>query len=277
MGWRFIVAPQWQGSGSSRAMRLIDGAEAIRGDLPSSRTTEIETPPEAGDSLGTEVGRLSAIVAVRDRLAAELAAVPAEDAPLLIGGDCGVEAAALDWAVTNSPDTCVLWFDAHADLNTPGSSPSSAFSGMVLRTALGDGEGVLVPEAPLRTDRVVLVGVRATDDAEAEYIAATPIASLGVDAATPETLIAAVEATGATSVYVHVDLDVLDPADIAGVASAEPFGLPLDSLLGLISGVRTRFPVTGGAIVGFAPESPVAAVEDLPSILRILSAITSQR
>jgi succinyl-CoA synthetase alpha subunit len=32
---RFLVVPQWQGSGSARAMRLVDGAEAIGGDLPA--------------------------------------------------------------------------------------------------------------------------------------------------------------------------------------------------------------------------------------------------
>ena len=41
---RFVVAPQWQGSPSARAMRLIDGAEAIAGDLPRSALTRIEVP-----------------------------------------------------------------------------------------------------------------------------------------------------------------------------------------------------------------------------------------
>ncbi len=49
---RFIVAAQWQGSSSSRAMQLIDGAEAIAGDLPRASTTVLEVPAEAGDAQG---------------------------------------------------------------------------------------------------------------------------------------------------------------------------------------------------------------------------------
>ena len=47
----FVIAPQWQGSGSARAMQLIDGAEAIAGDLPASACTRLEVPVEAGESL----------------------------------------------------------------------------------------------------------------------------------------------------------------------------------------------------------------------------------
>ena len=48
MAARFLIVPQWQGSGSSRAMRLADGAAAIRGDLPAAATLDIEVPVEAG-------------------------------------------------------------------------------------------------------------------------------------------------------------------------------------------------------------------------------------
>ncbi|MGN6126684.1 MAG: arginase family protein, partial [Humibacter sp.] len=58
---RFLIVPQWQGSSSSRAMQLIDGATAIAGDLPASATTFVDVPMEAGESLGTGVHRLSSI------------------------------------------------------------------------------------------------------------------------------------------------------------------------------------------------------------------------
>ncbi len=48
----FLVVPQWQGSSNARAMRLVDGAEAIRGDLPSSRTRSVEVPSSAGRRAG---------------------------------------------------------------------------------------------------------------------------------------------------------------------------------------------------------------------------------
>ncbi|MCR2828112.1 arginase family protein, partial [Microbacterium sp. zg.Y909] len=58
---RFIVVPQWQGSPSARAMLLVDGAEAIEGDLPRAACTRVDVPLEAGESLDTGVHRLSAL------------------------------------------------------------------------------------------------------------------------------------------------------------------------------------------------------------------------
>ena len=65
---RFVIAPQWQGSSSSRAMQLIDGAEAIAGDLPRAATIALEAPTEAGDAQGSGIHRLSAVVRMRDRI-----------------------------------------------------------------------------------------------------------------------------------------------------------------------------------------------------------------
>ena len=41
---RFLIVPQWQGSPAARAMHLVDGAEAIAGDLPRARTVRVEVP-----------------------------------------------------------------------------------------------------------------------------------------------------------------------------------------------------------------------------------------
>ncbi len=275
MGWRFFVVPEWQGSTSSRAMRLIDGAEAIRGDLPSARTVEVSVPAGAGDSVGTSVNRLSSIAAVRDAVVEAFTSLAPDDIPMIVGGDCGADLAGVARAVAEHPDVCVVWFDAHADLNSPESSPSHAFGGMVLRTMLGDGEDVLVPDPALAPERAVLVGTRDLDDAEVDYIEAAGVGRVpGSDA---EALVAAVAATGAGSVYLHIDLDVLDPDAIAGVGAPVPFGLSRDQVVGAIAALRDRFPIVGAAVTGFMPSTPAAADDDLSTILRILSAVTAPR
>lgn len=275
MGWRFFVVPEWQGSTSSRAMRLIDGAEAIRGDLPSARTVEVPVPAGAGDSVGTGVNRLSSIAAVRDAVAEAFTALTPDETPMIVGGDCGADLAGVARAVAQHPDVCLVWFDAHADLNSPETSPSHAFGGMVLRTILGDGEDVLVPEPSLAPSRAVLVGTRDLDDAEVDFIDVAGVGRVsGTDA---DALVAAVSATGATSVYLHIDLDVLDPEAIAGVGAPVPFGLSRDEVVGAIGAIRDRFPVVGAAVTGFMPATPAAADDDLSTILRVLSAVTAPR
>jgi arginase len=270
----FLIVPQWQGSGSSRAMRLIDGAEAIRGDLPAASTLVVDVPTGAGSSLDSAVHRLSALEFVRTELAATLHDVTTT--PITIGGDCGVDLAAIEH-VSRDGDVAVLWLDAHPDLNTPDSSPSGAFCGMVLRTLLGEGPDALLPARPLTPDRVVLAGVRAEDDAETEYVAARGIRTIAPDALDAESVAAALTATGASSVYIHIDLDVLDPSEFACVGTPEPFGITMATLLAVIGAARDALPLAGASLVEFAPGSPEDALDDLPTILRIIGALTRER
>ncbi|MDA3803443.1 arginase family protein [Clavibacter sp. CT19] len=269
----FVVVPQWQGSGSSRAMRLADGAEAIRGDLPASATRVVEVPVEAGESLGTGIHRYASLLAVRTR---QEAALRAADGPVItIGGDGGVELASIGHAAEAHPGLAIVWLDAHADLHTPASSPSGAFHGMVLRAVLGEGaDGLALPIGAVTADRVVLAGVRALDEAEAAFVQSAGIAHLPVDALDAESLVAAVAATGATHVHVHVDLDVLDPGAMSGVGFPEPFGLDVQVLTDAIKALRRSYGLAGAGITEFAPSSPAAAVDDMGTILRVIGALT---
>ena len=271
MAATFVVVPQWQGSGSSRAMRLVDGAEAIRGDLPTASTRSVAVPLEAGDAEGSGVHRLSSIAIVRDRLIAELALI---DGPAItIGGDCSVELGAIPRVADR--DAAVVWFDAHPDLNTPESSGSHAFHGMILRTLLGEGPAALVPAEPVDPARLVLAGARSFDPAEDAFVAERGIRAVSVSELTPESVVAAVEATGASTVYLHIDLDVLDPADISGLGYPEPFGVRATVLVETVRALLARFPLAGAGITEFAPASPEDAVEDLPTILRLIGALNS--
>ncbi|HWD62729.1 MAG TPA: arginase family protein [Humibacter sp.] len=264
-------------------MQLIDGATAIAGDLPASATTFVDVPMEAGESLGTGVQRLSSIAAVRDRagLALEVLAASGDDPVVTIGGDCGSDLAGAQHAIgAREPGSvAVVWFDAHADLNTPESSPTGAFHGMVLRALLGEAPEPLAATgaAAITPERVVLAGSRELDDGERAYIDEAGIRSLSPDELhDPDELVRAVEATGADAVYLHIDLDVLDPGAIAGVQFPEPFGLAPDELVDAIAALRARFELVGAAITEFAPRSPDAADDDLPVILRVLGSLTKK-
>lgn len=267
----FVIAPQWQGSGSARAMQLVDGAEAIAGDLPASACTHLEVPVEAGESLDTGIRRASSLGRIRD-LVRDAVANRSEPV-VVIGGDCGVSLGALE-AVADE-DVAVVWLDAHADLNTPESSRSGAFHGMVLRAALGDGaERLRLPHGVLSPDRVVLAGTRELDDAEQQYVDEHGISRvLPDDLADPEALVTAVVATGASRVYLHIDLDVFDPSALTGVSFPVPFGPDAGAIIAAVRAVRDRFPLAGATIAEFSPSSPDAAIEDMPTILRLIGAV----
>lgn len=272
MAASFFVVPQWQGSGSSRAMQLIEGAEAIRADLPPSSTATIPVPLGAGSDQGSEVRRLSSIQAVRDELRQALSA--RTSLPIVIGGDCGVELAAIGHAAS-AHRLAVVWFDAHGDLNTPQSSPSGAFHGMVLRTLLGEGEAALVPDTVLDPTQVILAGVRALDRGEWEFVEGTGIRTLAPQELTPAALAQALRDCGADAVYLHIDLDVLDPGEFGGLGFPEPFGVTVADLIALIREAKATLPLVGAGITEFAPSSAAQADDDLPAILRIIGALSS--
>lgn len=269
---RFVVVPQWQGSPSTRAMSLVDGAEAIAGDLPSAACTRVAVPLEAGEQLETGVQRASSLLRVRESIAS---AVAAEDSPaIVIGGDCSVSVPAID--ALASDDLAVVWLDAHGDLHSPGTSPSGAFSGMALRAVLGGGAaGLALEPGRIAPERVILAGARDLEPAEADHAAEAGLARLACDEieAGAGALAEAVAATGATRVFVHIDLDVLDPAHLAGVSRAAPFGLSPVALLAAIGALRARMPLAGATIAGFAPATPAAAVDDMGTILRLVGSL----
>ncbi|WP_375389412.1 arginase family protein [uncultured Amnibacterium sp.] len=278
MAARFVVVPQWQGSSSSRAMRLIDGAEAIRGDLPSAATIVVDVPLGAGDAVGTGVHRYSAVATVRERLRTALDAVPADELPVVIGGDCGVELGAVERAsqaaAARGSRLGLVWFDAHPDLNTPATSPSGAFCGMVLRALLGDGAEGLTSAAPIEPSRVVLAGTRNMDDQEAEYVGASGVTVVDADSLA-DGLGAAVDALDVDEVYLHVDLDVLDPGEFGGVTDPQPFGASLEDVTAAIAAASSGRRLAGAGITMFAPASADDVPGDMPPILRILSALTA--
>ena len=265
MAVTFVVVPQWQGSPSSRAMRQSEGAAAIREDLPSSSTREVAVPLEAGDDQGSGIARFSSLQLVRERLTDALDDI---DGPaVVIGGDCAVSAAAVAHAARAS-DVALIWFDAHPDLNSPATSPSGAFAGMVLHSIVDGGD---VPAG-----RVFLAGARSWDPGEETYAAEAGVRAFSVDdLADPAVLVEAVVASGATSVYLHVDLDVLDPAEFDGLLDPEPFGLSAAALVAAIAALTARVPLAGATLAAYAPSSEQGRIDDAPTLLRIVGALAA--
>nr|WP_237464740.1 arginase family protein [Leucobacter luti] len=259
-------------------MRLADGAALLREDLPPTARVDVAVPLEAGDALGTPVARLSSLVQARDaaRTAISGAVESGHDTPIILGGDCASSLAGIEHAASGDGTLAVLWLDAHPDLQHPDTSPSGAASGMTLRHALGDGAPELVSAHPLDPARILLAGARAYDPEEDEVAERHGIRALAPHDSPDEFAAQLVAALGdADRLYVHIDLDVLDPAEFASVHTAVPFGLGIGHVTAALRAAVAAVPLAGAAICEFAPSDDAAAAEDLPTVLRILAALTS--
>jgi arginase len=123
---------------------------------------------------------------------------------------------------------------------------------------------------------IVLAGTRDFDPAESEFVEQNSIAVISTEQLDSGTdLLAAIATTGASSVYLHIDVDVLDPGEISGLGYPVPFGLSVHVLTARIREIGAAYRIAGASITEFAPSSPETAADDLPAILRIIAAITA--
>ncbi len=189
-------------------------------------------------------------VVEEDTLAMQTLAVASDlpEMPLVLGGCCCSHIGAVEGLAARYERLGVLWLDAHGDLNTPESSPSGNEWGMPLR--------MIIDHGTVDAGDVVLWGARNLDPLEVEFIAASGI---GDD---PAPLFARVDA-----VYVAVDLDVLDPPELA-VFMPEPDGPTLADVELLLVGVRESGKLAGAGLTGLAPDP--ANVEPLQRLTAAL-------
>ncbi|MFI8832807.1 arginase family protein [Streptomyces afghaniensis] len=238
------------------------GAAWLAGLIPAGRRHTVTIDDSIGKARG---GVQSADVLERHLLAVRtaLAEVPAGEPTVTIGGDCAVDLAPVEAALSAYGDRLtVVWFDAHGDLNTPQSSPSGAFHGMVLRALIGDGPEGLRPARSLSADRVVLAGARSLDPGEQDLVKSRGIRHVGAEQLTePGPLLAAVRATGAEAVYLHIDLDVLDPTVFPAVGTPEPGGVGVEELVGAVRALTDEFALAGLALTEYERTEAVAQEE----------------
>ncbi|MFF0155068.1 arginase family protein [Micromonospora sp. NPDC005203] len=249
-----VLVPMWQGADD---IRVRDGAAAL-GDLTAPATQRLTVPVPPGGSEREDGVRHRAAVVDAYRAHRDVLARHRPRRLLTLGGDCTVEVASVAHLAGHYTQRLfVLWIDAHGDLNTPASSPSGTAHGMPLRLLLdADADGALPAAGCLCPGQVALVGVRDLDPAEVEYahqhdLTVLDSATLGAH----PTRLAALPPPDA-AVYVHLDLDVLDPSALPAVAVPTPGGLTAAALAGSLSALRARHQVVGVGITEYVPQLP---------------------
>jgi arginase len=172
---------------------------------------------------------LEPILAVNRELAARVAAAVAEGAlPLVLGGDHSLAIGSVA-GVARGRHVGLIWVDAHADFNTPETTPSGNIHGMSLAALVGRGHPALAElggHGPaLRPQDIALVGVRDIDALERESLRASGIHVFtmhDIDRRGMATVMD--EALGRVSAatdgfYVSFDMDALDPNEAPGVGT----------------------------------------------------------
>jgi arginase family enzyme len=156
----------------------------------------------------------------------------------------------------------MLWLDAHPDFNTPETTRSGSLGGMPVAVATGRAlQGMRLDarlDPPLADRHVVMGGVRLTDPLEQSLLDASMIEQLSVDDLrniTPAVWTELDRLNRLTDkIYVHIDMDVLDPREVMAHGNKVPNGPSSEQLAKLFEAIFARYPKASA--IGFATIPP---------------------
>lgn len=179
--------------------------------------------------------------------------------PLILAGNCMSAVGAVAGVAGGREAPGVVWLDAHGDFNTPETTASAFLDGMAGAVLTGRcwtaAAGSVPGFVPARDADYLLIGARDLDPAEHELLVRSRVTVLDAPAIRAvEPLAAALAHRSGGGVYLHVDLDVLDP-DRVGTANAfaVPGGLTADEVRAVIHGVRLRRGIAAATIAAYDP------------------------
>lgn len=256
-----LIYPQWQGGIVAHWMPDLPAEDASRGYYlgacllnflaPRSEAKVVEVPVTLE---GTErkvekgISDRTAILVQSDAALARLH----EEAPdkiVTLGGECSVSVVPFTYLAAKYPDdVAVVWIDAHPDLNLPYDD-YKGYHAMALAACLGLGDEELIRRLPGRFEasKALIVGLRSWDEGIRERQQ-----ELGIKGLAPAEvslgsapILDWLKTTGATKVAVHLDLDVLDPAEIIAGVGVEPGGLKIEQTVRIILDIAAAADLVG--------------------------------
>jgi len=155
-----------------------------------------------------------------------------EPGDTVVSGDCLVDAGVVAGMQRAGIDPVIVWFDAHGDVHTLDTSTSGYLGGLSLRLLLGahrDVFGDRIGFEPLAEEKAVLVDARDLDPAEADYLATSGI---------HRTTVHDLDGIPGGPVILHVDVDVIDPAELPGLLFPAPGGPSRRDVIAAVAHLR---------------------------------------
>jgi arginase len=195
--------------------------------------------------------------------------VAAADGPVVVAsGDCTTALGTVAGLQARGLQPGAIWLDAHGDFHTPRTTRSGYFGGMALAMLTGRAGAALASATglrPLADEACGLVGARDLDPPEVEALAASRVRRIALadlaEAALPP-----------PPWYVHLDVDVLDPADLPALRFPAPGGPAPDALAAALRALAARGPVAALGLACTFTAKALAAPDPLERIRPLLAA-----
>jgi arginase len=220
-------------AGLGNALRRMGYTVAREEDIPAPAM-------ETGTQEDVSARFKPQILEVCTKLAERVATILEEgDFPLVLGGDhsiaMGTFAGTASHYRKQGKSVGLLWFDAHGDMNVPGSSPSGNIHGMPLAHLLGRGDEDLKNiqgfSPKVKPENVALIGIRDIDAVERRNINESGIHAFTMreidEHGMAEVSRRALEIVndGTAGFHISFDVDGCDPTVIPGSGTLVPGGV----------------------------------------------------
>lgn len=184
--------------------------------------------------------------------------------PIVLGGDCTITLGVLAGMIRYLPELGLLYFDGDVDLNTPETTSSGIFDGMVMSHIIGEGADALThigPRYPLMPgENIVLFGYNSEagwmDAAEVQRLEECSMMKYPVTKIRGRAREAAAEALAtlearAPQILVHFDVDVIDAGDFPAADVLHTGGLAFDEAMNLLKVLASSSSFAGLIITEF--------------------------
>ncbi|MHA7057645.1 arginase family protein [Aquimarina sp. M1] len=262
-----IYFPQWQGSGTGKTIE--HGAKTILEYLNDPEFVHIPLSKITAGKNGEkkyDIHNYDAITEQLDRLKKSIHQSQPKTIKI-VGGDCGLEIVPVSYLNQKYPNLGVIWFDAHADINTPYDSPSCNFHGMPLRTLLGEGVEHMNPLlfSTIEASQIHYIGLRNIDEKEQVRIGKGGIYAPKKTAISD--LVNTLRSKNITHLYLHFDFDCLEPKDYDKTYYQVPQGVTISEAEVCINTLKENFSIVGSSVL----ESIATNISELPPIKKIIN------
>lgn len=223
------------GPSAIRYAGAIDRLEAIghsihdEGDIHVLNAANLEIHPK--------LRNLGAVVEACTQLSNLVSnAVQQKYFPLILGGDHSIGIGTLAGLSQHYKNLGVIWYDAHADMNTAETSPTGNIHGMPLAVAMGMGHSKLTTiggaEPKIKPENLVIIGARSVDEGEKALIKEKGIKVYSMHevdrmgmTAVMEDALNYLKERQVDGLHLSLDLDGLDPMYTPGVGTPVPGGI----------------------------------------------------
>ena len=184
----------------------------------------------------------------------------------VLGGECTLVAGTISGALQVEPELLLVYFDAHGDFNTVATTPSHFVGGMCLAHVCGKQVAPLLWPGvrKLAEDHAYLVGARELDPGESGNLQRSKVHRVPFDRDELDApfLLSAVRRK---PVWLHVDLDIVDPREMPAVCLPVDGGPPLAALAEILVSIAQVADVRGLEICGYDTRKDPA--KQLPGVL----------